>query len=182
MFVREAYALLKQSIVRVEEDDIDFDEEELAGERPGDARPHADGTQQDEDTQDQDADMEMDTEPTEPLYSGSGHATSSGHAQSSGAGEGAMDEDSQPAPQPKKRMVITHDRYMQMQSLVVLHLAQVERETGHGLDADALTDWYLELREEVIEDLDELEKEKELFGKVLRKLVKVCLVISFGLE
>ena len=30
MFVREAYALLKQSIVRVEEDDIDFDEEELA--------------------------------------------------------------------------------------------------------------------------------------------------------
>ena len=60
-------------------------------------------------------------------------------------------------------------------------VAQVERETGHGLDADALTDWYLELREEVIEDLDELEKEKELFGKVLRKLVKVCLVISFGL-
>lgn len=174
MFVREAYGLLKQSIVRVEEDDIDFDEEELAGERPGDARPKADGNTQDEDTQDQDADMQIDTEPTD-VYSGSGtHAqSSSAHAQSSGAGDG-MDEDTQPEqPQPKKRMVITHDRYMQMQSLVVLHLAQVERETGHGLDADALTDWYLELREEVIEDLDELENEKELFGKVLRKLVKV---------
>ncbi|KZV75330.1 MCM-domain-containing protein [Peniophora sp. CONT] len=173
MFVREAYGLLKQSIVRVEEDDIDFDEEELAGERPGDARPKADGATQDEDTQDQDADMQIDTEPTD-IYSGSGtHAqSSSAHAQSSGAADG-MDEDTQPEqPQPKKRMVITHDRYMQMQSLVVLHLAQVERETGHGLDADALTDWYLELREEVIEDLDELENEKELFGKVLRKLVK----------
>ena len=32
-FVREAYNLLRQSIIHVEQDDIDFDEEELAGER-----------------------------------------------------------------------------------------------------------------------------------------------------
>lgn len=41
MFVREAYSLLRQSIIHVEQDDIDFDEEELEGERPDDAHPRA---------------------------------------------------------------------------------------------------------------------------------------------
>ena len=31
--VREAYSLLRQSIIHVEQDDVDFDEEELEGER-----------------------------------------------------------------------------------------------------------------------------------------------------
>ena len=35
-FVREAYTLLRQSIIHVEQDDIDFDEEELQGERDRD--------------------------------------------------------------------------------------------------------------------------------------------------
>ena len=41
-FVREAYSLLRQSIIHVEQDDIDFDEEELEGERDGDRRPRTD--------------------------------------------------------------------------------------------------------------------------------------------
>jgi DNA replication licensing factor MCM6 len=73
----------------------------------------------------------------------------------------------------KRRMVITHDKYMTLQSLIVLHLAAVERETGRGIDRDELIDWYLEMKEEEIQDVDELEYEKELITKVLRKLVKV---------
>jgi DNA replication licensing factor MCM6 len=73
----------------------------------------------------------------------------------------------------KRRMVITHDKYMTLQSLIVLHLAAVERETGKGIDRDELIDWYLEMKEEEIQDVDELEYEKELVTKVLRKLVKV---------
>jgi DNA replication licensing factor MCM6 len=34
-FVREAYSLLRQSIIHVEQDDIDFDEEELEGRARG---------------------------------------------------------------------------------------------------------------------------------------------------
>jgi DNA replication licensing factor MCM6 len=78
-----------------------------------------------------------------------------------------------PAAPPKRRMVITHDKYMTLQSLIVLHLSQVERDTGKGLDKDELIDWYLELRESEIQDLEELEYEKELITKMLRKLVKV---------
>jgi DNA replication licensing factor MCM6 len=73
----------------------------------------------------------------------------------------------------KRRMVITHDKYMTLQSLIVMHLAAVERETGRGIDRDELIDWYLEVKEEEIQDVDELEYEKELITKVLRKLVKV---------
>ena len=72
-------------------------------------------------------------------------------------------------------MVITHDKYVSLQSLIVLHLSQVERDTGTGMDKDELIDWYLELKEEEIQDVEELEYEKELITKMLRKLVKVRL-------
>ncbi|KAI0028370.1 mis5 protein [Vararia minispora EC-137] len=182
-FVREAYSLLRQSIIHVEQDDIDFDEEELRGEHPEES---ARALQ--EDSQDADADMDVDADlpsahagsSTTHVGSSTAHAGSSGaHAGSSGAhtsstavahasstAAGASDGSA------KRRMVITHDRYMALQSLVVMHLAEVERETGRGLERDELVDWYLEVQEESIQDLDELEWEKELFGKVVRKLVK----------
>lgn len=72
-------------------------------------------------------------------------------------------------------MVITHDKYVSLQSLIVLHLSEVERQTGSGMDKDELIDWYLELKEEEIQDVEELEYEKELVTKMLRKLVKVRL-------
>ncbi len=83
-----------------------------------------------------------------------------------------------PQPKPKRRMVITHDKYVSLQSLIVLHLSQVERDTGMGMDRDELIDWYLELKEEEIQDVEELEYEKELVTKMLRKLVKVRLFQS----
>lgn len=76
-------------------------------------------------------------------------------------------------PAPKKKMKITHDKYMQMQSLIILYLQDKERTTGKGVDQDDLIDWYLELKEPELENVDDLEYEKELIGKVLRKLVKV---------
>lgn len=74
---------------------------------------------------------------------------------------------------PKRKMKITHDRYLQLQSLVILHLSEHERETEKGMDREELVDWYLESRENDFQTVEELEYEKELFHKVLRKLVKV---------
>jgi hypothetical protein len=76
---------------------------------------------------------------------------------------------------PKRRMVITHDKYMALQSLIVLHLSAIEQETGKGMDRDDLIDWYLELKEGEIQDSEELKYEEELITKMLKKLVKVCL-------
>jgi len=168
-FVREAYSLLRQSIIHVEQDDIDFDEEEAVTAR-GDMKPKA----SEDDSQDVPMSGGDDTEMTDPMY-----------AEPSGT-DGSMSTEPQgpmtpKAPQhdagdghvsAKRRMVITHDKYMTLQSLIVLHLAAVERETGRGIDRDELIDWYLEMKEEEIQDVDELEYEKELVTKVLRKLVK----------
>jgi len=82
------------------------------------------------------------------------------------------------APRPKKRMVITHDKYMELQSMVVLYLSEHEQKTGKGLDREELIDWYLEQKEEGMQDIEELEYEKELIVKLLRRLVKVRYLIN----
>ncbi|KAI9467188.1 MCM-domain-containing protein [Lactarius psammicola] len=157
-FVREAYSLLRQSIIHVEQDDIDFDEEDTEI-----ARENVQPKMSEDDSQDV-AMSGGDTEMTEQTY-----------AEQSGTDRGLVTPKTPQNDGPtssKRRMVITHDKYMTLQSLIVLHLHAVERETGKGIDRDELIDWYLEMKEEEIQDVDELEYEKELITKVLRKLVK----------
>lgn len=81
--------------------------------------------------------------------------------------------DHRPAEERKKKLTITYDKYMEMRSLIVLHLSEVERETRKGMDREELIDWYLEMKEEDMGDLEQLEYEKELVTKVLKRLVKV---------
>ncbi|KAI0727346.1 MCM-domain-containing protein [Fomitopsis betulina] len=173
-FVREAYSLLRQSIIHVEQDDIDFDEEELEGEREGDRRPRVNQEEESQDVEMSAAEVAAMDE-AEQSYneaSGSGPGILHGATSSDQPTSRAASAAPAPAPRPKRRMVITHDKYMTLQSLVVLHLSQVERETGKGVDRDELIDWYLELKESEVQDVDELEYEKELITKMLRKLVK----------
>lgn len=108
-----------------------------------------------------------------------GHTTDPATA-SAGAAAATEAEDAKEVPPPaappaapKRRMIITHDKYVTLQSLIVLHLTEVERETGQGTDRDELIDWYLESKEDEMQDLEEIEYEKELITKMLRKLVKV---------
>ena len=165
-FVREAYSLLRQSIIHVEQDDIDFDEEdkEIA---PENVQPKM--------SEDDSQDVAMsggDTEMTEQTYVEQSGTDGSTNTQAQSLVTPKTPQNDGPT-SSKRRMVITHDKYMSLQSLIVLHLAAVERETGKGIDRDELIDWYLEMKEEEIQDVDELEYEKELVTKVLRKLVKV---------
>lgn len=98
-------------------------------------------------------------------------------ASGSGAGVGSSSQSAPAAPAPaKRRMVISHDKYITLKSLIILHLSKVETETGQGLDRDDLIDWYLETKEEegAMQDIEDIEHEKELVVKMLRKLVKVC--------
>ncbi|KAF9455936.1 MCM2/3/5 family-domain-containing protein [Collybia nuda] len=176
-FVREAYTLLRQSIIHVEQDDIDFDEEDLEGER-GDV---TNTTGEDDKDDDQDATMTADDiqamdqmeESSMPINVRVHGAITTPATSSSRAGSVAVGGDILPPPPPqKRRMVITHDKYMTLQSLIVMHLSATERERGQGIDRDELIDWYLELKEEELQDVEELEYEKELITKMLRKLVK----------
>jgi len=145
----------------------------VQGNHPANAQPQSGQ----EDSQDVEMSAVETTEQTEDLYNassgleGSGAMTPHPHGPSTPRAQG-MTIDEVPKPQ-KKRMVITHDKYMTLQSLIVLHLSEVERDTGKGIDRDELIDWYLELQESAIQDVEELEYEKMLITKVLKKLVKV---------
>ena len=180
--MREAYSLLRQSIIHVEQDDIDFDEEELRGERDEqDRREKEDrrkGNKPKADTSEEDSqDVEMSgvdsgtiEESEQMLDESIGNAVAGpSHVSSSRA---PTPRAATPQP-PRRRMIITHDKYMQLQSLIVLHLSQIERETGRGMDRDDLIDWYLELKEAEMNDVEDIEYEKELITKMLRKLVRV---------
>ena len=192
-FVREAYTLLRQSIIHVEQDDIDFDEEELEGEREGDrgGRDPATAAARGDDDIDESQDVEMSAAEIDAMdameessmavdgvvrhgAAAAGRAGSPSSRGASAAAPGSPTPAPAPAPKPqKKRMVITHDKYMTLRSLVILHLSAAERETGKGIDRNDLIDWYLELKESEMQGVDELEYEKELITKMLRKLVKV---------
>lgn len=176
-FVREAYTLLRQSIIHVEQEDIDIDEEEPNGERGanGNVAQAASELDESQDVAMSSAEIEAMDVAEESSLGLDRVATSSGAGPSSTSRAGSVLPEAPPPapPQPRRRMVITHDKYMTLQSLVVLHISATERETGQGIDRDELIDWYLELKESEIQDVEELEYEKELITKLLKKLVKV---------
>lgn len=183
--MREAYTLLRQSIIHVEHDVIDFDEEELEGEREAVPKPTAHPSDADDEhdvemSAGDDTQMDESSMPVAGVPAHGVGAATAGNAAASSSSQGldgAEAEMAPPPPPPKRRMVITHDKYMTLQSLVVFHLAEVERQEGKGIDRDELIDWYLELKEAEIQDVEELEYEKELITKMLRKLVKVSLFL-----
>jgi DNA replication licensing factor MCM6 len=159
----------------VEQDDIDFDEEEAEGQAnaaPAPAVDGEDGTDVEMSAAEHEALDRIEESYNESMGLGAG---SSSTMDGTPAASQARDRTPVPAPQPqKRRMVITHDKYMTLRSLIVLHLAEVERQNGRGLEREELIDWYLELKESEVQDLDELEHERELITKMLKRLVKVC--------
>jgi DNA replication licensing factor MCM6 len=164
--VREAYSLLRQSIIHVEQDDIDFDEEELEGERDAVAPAQS--------ADDEDVPMAEDTQEEDTLPARVRQPSAQPLAASSEAG--LVPDPAQPQHKaPKKHMKITHDQYMQLQNMIVLKIGEHEEAHGKGMDKEELIDWYLLEMEEAgrLPDEEQLEYHNELIRKLLRKLVKV---------
>lgn len=144
-FVREAFSLLRQSIISVEKDDIDVDEDEEDIEAPH--HPNSEDRDQD------DSDSPMADSPN-----------------------------GTPAPSsaiPKPKTKITYDKYMSILNLLVRKVNSEETSTGEGVEGEGLVIWYLEQKEDELESEDDVERERELVGKVLRRMVKVCVTFEF---
>ncbi|KAI4253836.1 MAG: hypothetical protein LQ352_003445 [Teloschistes flavicans] len=135
-FVREAWNLLRQSIISVEKDDVEVDDEE---------EDAVDGAMRDGDSPMADAgDEEVD-------------------------GDGERQASAQPA---RQRTKITYDKYMAILNMVVRKVNEEEGATGEGMEHEDLVMWYLEQKEDEFESQDQVEEERELVGKVLKRMVK----------
>jgi DNA replication licensing factor MCM6 len=142
-FVREAFNLLRQSIISVEKDDVEIDDEipedvaDIVAEADGDS-PMAGTDEDDED-------------------------------EASGAAASASQT---PAP-AAHRMTITWEKYMTVLNLLVKRVNMDEQSNQGGVEEEELLVWYLEQVEYEISSEDDMDRETELVKKILKRMVKV---------
>ena len=155
-FVREAFNLLRQSIISVEKDDVEVDDEEeevLDGANGNDdgERRNQDGDSPMGDADDQDDDGD------------------------DGADDARARRAASHTPGPVgRRTKITYDKYMAILNMLVRRVNEDEMTNGEGVEGEELVVWYLEQKEEEMNTQEELEAERELVRKVLKRMVKVC--------
>ena len=159
MFVKEAFSLLRQSIISVEKDDVDVDDEDEEAELPSTSHPDRSnhpsrGPDRDGDSPMADDDDDDDDDDED--------------------GDGARARRETTAPQQQGRKTkITYDNYMAILNMLVRRVNEDEAATGDGVEHEELITWYLEQKEAEMENVQALEAEKELVGKVIRRMVKV---------
>ncbi|KAF3003646.1 MCM DNA helicase complex subunit mcm6 [Curvularia kusanoi] len=129
-FVKEAYNLLRQSIISVEKDDVEMEDDE-------DEAALAAAAEAQDDTL---------------------------------MAERARTET--PAPAPREKTKITHDKYVAMRNMFVRRVNEDQEETQDGVEEEELLVWYLEQKESEMETQEDLEAERILAKKVLKKVVK----------
>lgn len=118
-FVREAYDLLRQSIVTVEKDDVEVDDDaEVNGQPTAAGRDDAGDAEMGE-ARDRDGDSPMGDED----------------------GDNAEQPQTRPARQKTK---ITYDKYMRILNLLVRRVNEDESQSGEGVEQEELITWYLE--------------------------------------
>ncbi|KAI9877525.1 MAG: MCM DNA helicase complex subunit mcm6 [Pleopsidium flavum] len=142
------------SIISVEKDDVEVDDDEEGGEERVVDGPIRDGSTS---RRDGDDDSPMRDE--------------DGHDEHGGAGGVSAGRASQ-TPGPGRRTKITYDKYMAILNMLVRRVNEDEMTTGEGVEHEELVIWYLEQKEDELNSQVELEAEKELVKKVLKRMVK----------
>ncbi|KXS97858.1 hypothetical protein AC578_7644 [Pseudocercospora eumusae] len=136
-FVDEAFKLLQQSIISVEKDDVEFEDEDL----PADADAGADN------------DNAMDAEQDAPAATPGPRASQT------------------PAPQRPKTQ-IKFDDFIRIQNKLLGRVNRDAAEQEDGVEEEELLTWYLEDIEDQLETAEDLETQKSLAKKVLKRMVK----------
>ncbi|KAK4618382.1 DNA replication licensing factor mcm6 [Fulvia fulva] len=137
-FVDEAFKLLQQSIISVEKDDVEFEEEdENAAEAGAEDEPQDD--------------EQMDTNEE---------------------GAGSVRASQTPAPAPRPRTQIKFDEFMKIRNMLLRRVNDDQNTVEDGVEEDDLLVWYLEQIEDSLESQEQLETQRSLARKVLRRMVK----------
>lgn len=170
-FVREAYGLLRQSIISVEKDDIEVDEEEDEVIDP--ALNNAGGEGNNGREGDGDSPMADGDAPPPPPHDNDADGDDDGNAGVTGAARARGSQTPAPPPQPRRKTKIEYDKYMSILNLLVNRVNQDDIEDGNGVEHNELVVWYLEQKEDELNTQEELETERDLVAKVLKRMVKV---------
>ncbi len=145
-FVEEAYSLLRQSIVHVDKDDIEFeDDEDLEEDQNNDEAP---------------------TQATSAVDEDQNMADVAATSQVTEAPEPTRDTD-----QPKhKGAAIPYDKFVNMMNIL---LRRISLDTdSEGVTKSDLIDWYLQQIQSNLNTEEEYFSEKSTIKKVIKKLVK----------
>ncbi|KAF8446470.1 MCM2/3/5 family-domain-containing protein [Terfezia claveryi] len=163
-FVREAFNLLRQSIIHVERDDVEVDDED------DDVPPRGlDG-----------ANISDQARSRSVTAGAAADADGDGdHDMGDGDAADDLDRDRSATVQPpREKTKITYDKYMSIVNLLVRRIHQEEMTSGEGVEAEDLRTWYLEQKEDEINSEEELEREGSLVGKVLRRMVRDSILMQ----
>lgn len=149
-FVAEAYDLLRQSIIRVEMDDVEIEEEDEV------ERIEIEPAQEEDNN---------DIEDQTTIYQ---QQQEQQHQQ----------QESNDRPTKKASAAITYDKYVAMMNLLVKRVSDDDSNGGEGLTKEQIVDWYLTQKEDDIQSEAEYKSERILAFKVLRRLVKDRILMS----
>jgi len=180
-YVREAFRLLRKSIIHVETEDVTFDEVE---------DPDAGGGGTDNDDDDEGTEQEIhrgeyNPQEDEGMHDGSNDnekATSSEKSQEVESTDNVQEPPPKKAKKSKKRKKktqITFEQYEAISGAISTYLRSKEEE----VDADGeskyltwgeVTEWYLEqIESQLGDDMDEFRRMKKLVDLVIRRLISV---------
>lgn len=148
-FVDEAFGLLRQSIISVEHDDVEMDDDDDAVEDAAELIAAADAASGAAPAEDAEGDEPMADTDAPPSQEGQNGAK-------------------------KKKTAVTYEKYIAMVNLFVSRISDDEASgEGEGVEAEDLLQWYLEQKEEELDGEDEYHSELALAKMVLKKMVKV---------
>lgn len=90
------------------------------------------------------------------------------------AEEGVVENaSSMPAPPRREKTKITYDKYMSIVQALVRRVGEDEKAAGEGVEEQDLVVGYLEGKEDELESEEDLERERDLVFKVLKRMTKV---------
>ncbi|KAI1202176.1 MCM2/3/5 family-domain-containing protein [Nemania serpens] len=157
-FVDEAFNLLRQSIISVEHDDVEMDDDEY--DEPEDAAALIAAADAASGVAATAASQSQDPEGDEEMGEANG-------------GEAEADGSSSAAAAARKKTAITYEKYIAMVNLIVSRVNDDEAGgAGEGVDGEALVQWYLEQKEDELDDEEDYHREMGIAKMVLKKMVK----------
>lgn len=159
--VIEAFNLLGQSIISVEKDDVEVDEDD---------EPLGNGF-----TSLQQRDLSGDFLMTNNLNEKNGTDGLDN--------ESAQNRETSVMPNGERQKIkITYDKFISVVNLIVQRVNEDELKNGEGVDGEKLIQWYLEQKEDELSGEEDYHAEMALCRKIIKRMVKVCIFLIKSLS